>query len=81
MNMWQVIQGGYRGMPDSQLDNERGAQKRLQAAIIELSEAIAMVNHESSIIKISVPEWECFVQDSLPDFGQWEEKIAAERLG
>lgn len=69
------------GMSDDQRDNEHGCMKRLQAAIIEMQQALEMVNTDSAVQKVSLAEWECFIHDSLPDFGQWDEKLERARHG
>jgi hypothetical protein len=67
------------GMSDDQRDNEYGCQKRLQAAIIEMTQALEMVNTDSAVQKVSIAEWDCFIHDSLPDFFAWSEKIERAR--
>ena len=69
------------GMTDEQRNNEWGCQKRLQAAIIEMQQALEMVNDASAVETVKMSEWQDFLHDSVPDFGQWDEKISAARIG
>lgn len=67
------------GISDDALDHERDAQKRLQAAIIDFTNAIKLVNYQSSLVHIDIDEWESFLHDSIPNFGTWDEKTIEAR--
>jgi hypothetical protein len=65
----------YRRMSDDQLDHEHAAQKRLQSAIIEMTNALKLLNYASAVVSVDMSEWEAFLHDSCPNFFSWTEKI------
>jgi hypothetical protein len=80
MSRFQVIYGRREGLiSDDQLDNEHGCQKRLQAAIIEMTQALEMVNTDSSVMTVNMNRWNDFLHDDCPDYGVWDERIERAR--
>lgn len=69
----------YSGMSDDQLSNELAAQRFLARAIRRMHFAIAMVNHNSAVVKIDAEAFNDFVSDEFPSDRYWEERIAAAR--
>jgi hypothetical protein len=83
LDLWDVISlGAYKArssMSDDQLANERDAQKRLQAAIIEMTNALKLVNYASAVVSVDMKQWENFLHDEIPNFGTWDTLISEAR--
>ena len=83
LDLWDVISlGAYKArssMSDQQLAEERAAQKRLQSAIIEMTNALKLVNYASAVVSVDMNEWDDFLSDSCPDFGRWDTLISEAR--